>query len=414
MKYKIFVSMNKLETGMVSAEPILSEKNGVMLVPSGALITDSIIEKLKHHNIQVVNVFSDKPPEEIIEGPCISEELPEAVFAAHKTSDKPPGSSIVMATKIGDKQPRQRSIIISNELFVPKVEPILDEKLKSKALGSIKELCAIAAGSTMTTAHHVVKELDNIVDQLVNTVTSDISGLAHITSLKSYDEYTYHHSLSVALLSIAIGKQLGIDKWELKRLGKGALMHDIGKMMIPIEILNKTARLTNEEFDIMKTHAQKGGKYLQQNGIGDGGLWEIVGCHHEKVDGTGYHKGLKGNRIPIFSRITAVADVYDALTSYRPYRKPMSPSTAFEAISGDVGKIFDYDVVNAFMKKIDLYPANTVVELSNKRIGIVVESNYTLRPVLRMLDDGQMLDLCSPNNLNLVIEHVIEDYEIAE
>ena len=408
MLYRIPISIEKLEVGMINADPIFTfNERGqeAMLLPAEARFTDAVINQVRKHNIKVITILSDKPPEP---KPQKIHSDPEPIPVAVDNLPIPPAAPAVL-TRIGDKPPVLRTVSeIGDDLYFPRVEPMLDEKLQQKALENVKEMYAVAAGSSMTTAHQAVKELDNTVERLVDAVASDTSGLVHLTHLRSYDEYTYHHSLSVALLSVAIGHEMGIDKWELKRLGKGAILHDIGKVMVPINVLNKSTRLSSEEFDIMKSHSEKGAKYLQINGIGDGGIWEVVLCHHEKVDGTGYPKGMKGNEIPLFARITTMADVYDALTSYRPYREPMSPSTAFEVISGDVGRIFDYDVVSAFMKKIDLYPVNTIVELSNKKRAIIVESNYNLRPVIKMLDDGQLLDLSGRRNLNLVIERVCE------
>ena len=388
MTYRIPVPTNKLEVGMINADPLFTfNERGqeAMLLPAQARITNTVIEHLKKHDIRVVTILSDKPPEP---KPQKKHSIPEQE-AEPETGDKPP-------------------VLVGNELHLPQVEPIISDKLQRKAIESVKEMYALATGSSMTTAHQVVKELDNTVERLVETVTSDASGLVHLSNLRSHDEYTYHHSLSVALLSLAIGNEMGIDKWELKRLGKGAILHDIGKVMVPINVLNKSSQLSHEEFDLMRLHSELGAKYLQINGIGDGGVWEVVLCHHERIDGTGYPKRMKGNEIPLFARITAVADVYDALTSHRPYRQPMSPSTAFEAIACDIGQFFDRDVVNAFMRKIDLYPVNSIVELSNKKKGIIVENKYGLRPVVRMLDDDQLLDLAGRRNLNLTIERICD------
>jgi HD-GYP domain-containing protein (c-di-GMP phosphodiesterase class II) len=158
----------------------------------------------------------------------------------------------------------------------------------------------------------------------------------------------------------------------------------------------------------MKAHTNDGYKYLKEQGVGDENLWKIVQCHHEKIDGTGYI-GLVGKEIPLFSRIISIADVYDALTSYRSYRTPMSPAMALEIIMGDASRAFDYEIVCIFLTVVELYPINSVVELSDKSQGVVIDNSYSLRPILRMLDNDEPLDLASLSNLSLIIERIIKD-----
>jgi len=382
MEYKVSIPISDVEVGMISAEPVYvmdARGSEAMLIRGNAHLSVSVIDRLKKYNIQMITILSDTPPE--------AETEPEIVIEPPKPEAK---------------------IVLNNSLEEPKekIKPVISRELQVKAVESVETMFSQAT-ETSRADHSAVKEVYDVVDKLIREVTTDIGEKAHLSSLRSYDEYTYHHSLSVAVLSIAIGQEMGLNKWDLQRLGRGAILHDIGKMMVPVELITKTSRLSSEEFDIVKRHVDKGAKYLQINGIGDGGLWEVAMCHHEKIDGSGYHKGMKGKEIPLFSRITSVADVYDALTSNRPYRTPMTPSAAFEMMACDVGRHFDYDVIKAFSKKVSLYPINTIVELSNKELGVVVENTNTMRPILKMLGDGQMLDLSSVANLSLVIEKVI-------
>jgi putative nucleotidyltransferase with HDIG domain len=256
----------------------------------------------------------------------------------------------------------------------------------------------------MTTAYQVINGLNNVIGQLVSAISRDTTGLVQINDLKSYDEYTYHHSLSVAILSIATGQALKLSTPKLFSLGRCAIMHDIGKQLTPIEIINKKGKLTQEEFLIVKKHAAEGAMSIKNKGIGDMELWSGIMFHHEKIDGTGYPKQLTGKEIPLFSRIIAVADVYDAVTSYRSYRTPMSPADAYEYIMSETGTAFEHDIVIAFAKKLQLYPVNTVVELSDKRKGVVVENNnLSLRPMVRVLPSNELLDLSVSKNLNIII-----------
>ena len=369
MSQKVQVLMQDIMPGMVTARPVFARNEDgtqVMLIKANTPLTDVAISRLHRYRIKSVMILSDEPG--------------------------------------GVSLPNMRE-----EPALPKVEPTITEQLAKEGLSSLQDLFAVAAGSKVTTAHRAVKQLDDVVDQLVETVSDEDSGIVHISNLKSYDDYTFHHSLSVAVLSIAIGRALKMEKGQLRELGRTAIMHDIGKILIPVDILTKSGKLTDEEFGIMKEHSAKGAIYLEKEGIGNPQMWVAIRAHHEKVDGTGYPDGLKGDEIPLFARIISVADVYDAITSYRPYRGPMNPSVAFELLTGDVGRAFDYMIVDAFAKTVEFYTKGTAVLLSNDRTGVVMSNTNALRPTLQMLDNGDILDLTDLDNLHLIIERV-EDH----
>ena len=374
MKHKVPVLMENVKAGMVTAGPVYArneEGMRVMLVKAETALTDDAIGRLNRYHVKSVSILSESPDA---------------------------GGLGIRSAFMMPKVPRPR--------------PVLDNALATEALKSLQGLFDVASGTGGTTAYRAVKQLDDVVDHLVETVSSEISGLVHISQLKSHDDYTYHHSLSVAVLSIAIGRALNLNKARLRELGRTSIMHDIGKILIPLEVLNKPGKLTNEEFEIMKSHSAKGALYLKKERIGDEAMWAAVRAHHEKVDGTGYPDRLKGNEIPYFARIISVADVYDAVTSYRPYRGPMSPSVAFELVMSDVGRAFEYEIVSAFAKTVEFYPKGTAVLLSNDRRGVVVNNINALRPTLQMLDNGEILDLTLLDNLHLVVERV-EDHLTA-
>lgn len=300
------------------------------------------------------------------------------------------------------------------EYHVDEIKPIINKKLREEALDGIRRMFDAVKNGTenMTTAYQVVKEVNTIVDQLVDTLEKESNSLVHITDLKSYDEYTYHHSLSVAVLSIAIAQSLGLSGEQLRSIGRCGMLHDIGKILLPVDIINKPRRLNNTEFYIVKQHSKKGYDYLRKGKIEDETIRQGILCHHEKIDGTGYPNGLRGKELPLFARIVTVADVYDAVTSYRPYRKPMSPAEAIEIIMSEVGCAFDYEVVIAFISKLELYPINSRVELSNKRRGIVIDNTYPMRPLLKMTDNGETVNLMALNNLSLVIVNLLNSEDI--
>lgn len=294
----------------------------------------------------------------------------------------------------------------------PKPRHILDPALRNEAVASLEDFfSAIAVNSNdIHAASKIVRHLDKVIENLVDTLTADNRALVNIGDLKSYDEYTYHHSLSVAVLTIAIAQSCGFDKHRLSRIAKSAMMHDIGKTAVPIGIIRKPSRLDEDEFNIIKTHPREGYDYLSKTMIGDTEIRKAVLHHHEKFDGTGYPDGLKGENIPLWSRIIAVADVYDALTSARPYREPMQPYEAVEYIMGGVGSFFDYNIVLTFAKRLEPYPVGRIVELSDGRFAVVLRVEYPMRPVIMLAQTGEILDLFNDRRyLNLVINKLMPE-----
>lgn len=358
------VSVWELKEGMVLAGNVYAQDDSVIpVLTENTVITKHLIKKLKQNRIFEVPIAGESEP---------------------------------------------------HAFFVPKPEPIISEELRIDAVSNLEEFFHLAQFKEddfyITSAIQVVKHLDTVVDQLVETLSGDQDALVNINDLKSYDEYTYHHSLSVAVLTIAIAATMGFDKEDVSKFGRSAILHDIGKTAIPIEIIQKPSRLDNKEFAIIKTHSSEGYQYLIKGDIGDEELWNGVLCHHEKVDGTGYPFGFKKPDIPLVSRIISVADVYDALTSNRPYRTPMLPQEAIDYIMAGVDSAFDYDVVMAFLEKLELYPVGSFIELSNRKIAVVLNNENAMRPVVKMVDTGEVLDLYHDLRcLSLVITKVLPD-----
>ena len=388
---KLYLTLNEIKPGMVTANKInLYNKTGklVMTVRSRIILSDEMINRLARHGLKETEVYYS-----VDFVPDLTEDEVDEALEIDEASVEDKIDAVPEDTNIQEES----------------VEGIIDESLRIEVVDSIRRLFdALGEGGNMTTAYQAVRELDNILDYLVDTISSESNAFVHITDLKSFDEYTYHHSLSVAVLAIAIGTGLGLNIVQLKKLGQCAILHDIGKTGIPLEIINKASKLTDEEFNIIKGHALKSGEYLERSNIGDAEIWSTIVHHHEKMDGSGYPDKLKGDDIPLYSRIISVADVYDAVTSYRPYRDPMSPNEAVELIMSGIGSSFDYRIVKVFIDKLELYPINSVLVLTNNRLGKVVDNTINLRPILRMLDDDSLLDLMSLDNLSLVITKMLD------
>ena len=285
------------------------------------------------------------------------------------------------------------------------VESGVNEELRVEFITGVKSLFLSFKGSF---DKDVVKQIEKIsvtVGRLIDEIQNNEDFMVNIVDLKMYDDYTYHHSLSVAVIALTIGVALGLNNVELHQLGLSAVLHDIGKLMIPASIIQKPGRLTYEEFELIKNHPMYGTKILPHRHDIPESIFDGILSHHERMDGSGYPNGLKNKEIPLSGRILAVADVYDALTSNRPYRSPSLPSEASEYIMGGTGSYFDEDVVSAFIRKVAPYPVGTCVRLSNGITAVVVKNREEapLRPLVRILSGNMLIDLTDKRHLNIVI-----------
>lgn len=218
-----------------------------------------------------------------------------------------------------------------------------------------------------------VDEAISLVEEITQSVSRNSSALLNLAQLKHKDDQTYIHSVAVCTLMIALGKQMGMERETLKTLGLAGLLHDIGKMLVPVELLNKPGRLTADEFTTIQTHAQRGWEILKL--CPDVGNIILDAClhHHERMDGSGYPQKLAGESISLFARMTAVCDVYDAMTTDSCYKKGMSPADAIRKMAELQHTHFDPEVFHAFVKTVGIYPTGTMVKLKSGRLAVVTE-----------------------------------------
>ncbi len=211
-----------------------------------------------------------------------------------------------------------------------------------------------------------------LVEEISNSVLRNPGALISLARLKTADDYTYMHSVAVCALMIALARQLGLDEQQTREAGMAGLLHDLGKAMIPNEILNKPGKLTDEEFAIVKTHPAEGHKLLLE-GKGISEITKDV-ClhHHEKVDGSGYPKGQNSETMSLFAKMGAVCDVYDAITSTRPYKAGWDPAESIKRMAEWKGH-FDPAVFQAFVKSLGIYPTGSLVRLASGKLGVVIE-----------------------------------------
>jgi len=268
------------------------------------------------------------------------------------------------------------------------VHDVVNENTRNKAVAVVRDIMAGYSFSDVIDVEHVKTVVNRIVDELLSN--DDI--LYNLTEIKTVDDYTFKHSVSVCILSIITGIGLGFDTAQLRELGLGAILHDIGKLCIPREILKKPSQLTVEEFEEIKKHTILGYELLKKSGQLNLVSSYIALGHHERYDGSGYPYRLKSEEIQIYARIVAVADVYDALTSDRVYRKKLKPHEVYEYITSMGLHHFDPVVVENFVRFVTVYPEGSGVLLNTRERAIVVKHNRKMptRPLVRVVYDEDM------------------------
>lgn len=226
-----------------------------------------------------------------------------------------------------------------------------------------------------------------VVTEMAESVIRNPDALTCYSQLKNYDQYTAEHSLRVSILAMVFGRHLGMEKAQLQLLGTGGLLHDVGKMKVPLEILNKPGELTRAEATIMEDHVPFGVKILEDSGGIASPAMEVVRGHHERYDGTGYKYGLKGDTIGQFGLIGGIVDFYDAVTSDRCYRKGIAAHVMLREMYKLRGQSFDPILVEQFIQCIGVYPIGSVVELNSGDIGVVTNINRErrLKPKIRLI-----------------------------
>jgi HD-GYP domain-containing protein (c-di-GMP phosphodiesterase class II) len=245
-----------------------------------------------------------------------------------------------------------------------------------------------------------------VVEEISNSVLRNPGALISLARLKNKDDYTYMHSVAVCALMVSLAKQLDLDDEQTRQAGLAGLLHDVGKMMIPPEILNKPGKLTNAEFDMVKNHPVEGHKLLLDGtGICDVAL-DVCLHHHEKVNGSGYPDQLADEQISLYAKMGAVCDVYDAITSNRPYKNGWEPAESIRKMAEWSEGHFDKRIFQAFVRSIGIYPVGSLVKLDSQKLAVVTEQSVKslLTPIVKIFfsikSNGriapELLDLAQP------------------
>ena len=243
-------------------------------------------------------------------------------------------------------------------------------------------ICATAKDAVVSMFHEVrmgkaisAEAAGELVDEISASVMRNPGAMISLARLKTADDYTYMHSVAVCALMIALARQYGLNAEEVRQAGMAGMLHDMGKALMPMNVLNKPGKLTDEEFAIIKGHPVDGHRLLVEGGTIGAVALDVCLHHHEKVDGSGYPDRLKGEEISLMAKMGAVCDVYDAITSNRPYKAGWDPAESIRKMTEWTKGHFEERVFHAFVRSIGIYPTGSLVRLSSERLAVVVEQS---------------------------------------
>lgn len=266
------------------------------------------------------------------------------------------------------------------------VPDVIPPETRARAVRQVRQVMMEALASqakVITTPPQLTATINEMIDQL----TQNPLTMVNLTDIRTEDEYLYHHSVNVCVLALITGIRLGFDRRRLYTLGLGALMHDIGKIKIPDNILYKPGKLNREEFEIIKRHPVYGRDLLAY----DPDAAAIAYSHHERYDGGGYPLGLKGTDLSPEAQIVGIADIFDALTADRIYRPAQPVHEAYEMLAAAGNYRFEFDLLQAFLANVAAYPTGTIIELNTGEVGVVIDTSpgYPTFPNIKVLTDPE-------------------------
>ena len=357
------IPIEQLKEGMVAGRTI-ENQYGRHLVEKDSLVDRYIIDELTEYGIQKVLVKL------VVDGS--EEDLPMAKTAEYAIREL--------------RKPDAPTLVLENSV----------KKRIAKGVEAIHK--NPDSGDAVNTARW-------ITDELMKAIEENCAVAVNINALRCSDEYTFNHSIDVAAISMMIAQEQKRSKKDIYDICIAGLLHDIGKMKVPSEILNKPGKLTKEEFEIMKMHSY----YSYQTVANSKGISFDVKAgilqHHEKINGTGYPHGLVGDCIHPYSKILAVSDIFDALITERPYKTRKTQREAVEMLMAMTGEL-DFYALQSFMRVLIIYPVDSIVRLSNGEAAKVVRQNegMLLRPVVVGIHTGNIYDLSAKECAGLVIE----------
>ncbi|MFM4964019.1 HD-GYP domain-containing protein [Aeromonas bivalvium] len=362
------IAVDELAPGMFVVA-IVSQRAGLEIAQSGLVHTRQQIASLKARGVLTVRIDPERSQ--------LNQPEPEAPAR----QEQAPGTS---GRVKGEGRP-------------PKIRRLYQEarELQGKFIRHLK------AGEPID-----ITPLAAVAEEMVDTMFTHGDAMLCLARIRAKDAYLMEHSMNVAILLANFGRYLGLARSVLKELTLGGLLHDVGKIMTPNEVLNKPGKLTDEEFAIMREHVVHSHDILISTSGITPTMLEVATNHHERLDGSGYPRRLKGEQLSLYTRMSAIVDVYDAVTADRVYKQGMPPTQAFRILLKGAASHFDEELVTRFIKCMGVYPVGTLVQLSNQRLAIVMQRNeqQPLKPLVKVIYhasrrhylDVQWLDLAKP------------------
>lgn len=314
---------------------------------------------------------------------------PAGTDASPQIEESPSESSSFSPTIVADLSPGQRFNYVKN--LCSNANRLMQDMMRDIRLGNQVDF----------------DKCSPVVDNILDAMFSFPSAFLPLAQVKSRDEYTFQHSVSVAALAVAFGRVLDLPASEIRSLAMGGLLHDVGKAQVSGRILNKPGKLDESEFATMKSHVVNTADLIR-NAKGISQIaFNAAAQHHERYDGTGYPHGLKGDEISLHGQMLAIVDVYDAITSLRIYHKGVPPTEALKRLFEGGGTHFNPRLVEAFIKGIGIYPAGSLVRMESDRLGIVREvmPDRLLQPVVQLIYDCKKSVLIGPETVDLAVSN---------
>ena len=354
-KTKKRIRLKSAKIGMCLAETVRN-KDGTILIKKGMYLTSKT---------QIIQLLDEGIREIIID-------LNKSLI------DYMPSTKIKKVPEAVEEDPENIVINLKKEI------EIAEDFYKSSEKAIENLMSDVRMGRGLKT-----ENVDSTVKNVIESIRSNYQALLSMASLKAFDEYTFAHSVNVMVIALTLAKHLDLKEHELEAIGRGALLHDIGKAKIPLDIINKPSKLTNKEFRLIKTHPVEGRKICLDEGMHNKIITDTISYHHESYDGSGYPHKLKGRQISKYAAIVSIADFYDALTTVRSYKKRISPPEAINIIFNQANTKFDRRLVNHFIKTIGIYPVGSLVKLGSGRIAVIVgfARGNLIAPIVKIVID---------------------------
>ncbi|GAA5214209.1 HD-GYP domain-containing protein [Corallincola platygyrae] len=367
------IGIEELELGMFVVN-VLAQKGGVSVKTQGLVRTLSSVENLKRAGVTELMVDLARSEMETDEDPT-TEDTTTVEF---------------------DNVPLEEEAARASKLY---------EKAKTYQKDLLKE---IAEGKSVD-----IEKAEEMADGLIDSVFRNQNALSFMVQMKDKDEYLYQHAVNCATLMTLFARHMDFGRETIQHLAVGMMFHDVGKIHIPRELIDKAGELTEKEFEIAKQHVDFSWEIASSIPHVASETLDVIKQHHERMDGSGYPDGLAGEEISIYGRMAAIVDTFNALTSDRPYKDSVTALTAFNIMKNGTPGEYDQDLLNQFIRCVGVYPVGTLVKLKSGKLGLVMQGNFSnpLKPMVTVFYSTRQRHHIEPKLINLADKHCTEEIE---